>query len=442
MDGEAQRHVSRIVVDFRGPMLVDVPYAVEVEAGSPVRFRLRDGQRLLLQASLHLGDAPLGSVPPLEGEKADQSAARVWGEGELAHAAVDGGWVPSWEHARELTAALGLPDQGALAVVALLWASYVVGMQIPGRDALFTKLALELTPPDAWTRAPLDFVARVAKLDPRFARATVDAELRQSGRRLVHGALEAFVREALAPPSPTALDRALPRSERLREKVALVIGGSRGFGASLCHALARSGCRVAIAFHKSAAEAEALRDALGVPADDVMLVPGDASDPTSCERAAAAVVARFGRLDVLVCSACRPVLPMRFEPATTARLADYVRDSLALVSAPLAACAPLLAQAKGCAVVLSSSYVKDLPADFPHYIVAKLAIEGLVYAASRQQADIGYVIARPPRLLTDLTNAPLSPGGALAPEVAASRVLRTLFDPPPPGSVLLVEDFP
>ena len=441
MENEAQRRVSGMTADFRGPMLVDVPYATEISAGNPARFRLRDGQRTLLQASFQLGDGPFGSIASLAGERPGRTAAREWREEELDHAVVEGRWAPSFEHARALAATLGLADGGSVAVIALLWASHVVGMEIPGRDALFVKLALELTPSDTGTGAPLDFVARVIRLDRRFSRVVIDVELRQSGRRLARGTLEAFVREALAPVSQATLDQALPRSDRMHGKVALVIGGSRGLGASLCHALARSGCRVAIGFQKSAVEAEALRDALGASAEDVMLAQGDASDPAYCQRTADACASRFGRLDALVLSACRPVMPMRLEPETTARLADYVKDNVALVSAPLAACAPLLSQSKGCVVALSSSYVKELPADFPHYIAAKQAIEGLVHAASRQHADIGYVIARPPRLHTDLTNAPLSRAQALPPEVAAARIRRALLDPPPAGSVVLVEDF-
>jgi 3-oxoacyl-[acyl-carrier protein] reductase len=84
----------------------------------------------------------------------------------------------------------------------------------------------------------------------------------------------------------------------LAGKVALVTGGSRGIGAAVARAFAAAGAKVAINYRKSRDEAQAVADMFGGAAlkGDV----GRDADPLI-----AAVVKKFGRLDVLVNNAGR-----------------------------------------------------------------------------------------------------------------------------------------
>lgn len=82
-------------------------------------------------------------------------------------------------------------------------------------------------------------------------------------------------------------------------KVALVTGGSRGIGESIAKALGQSGAKVAIASRKMdgvAAAAERLR-ALGIEVEPFACHTGKTDQ---IDALVAAVVARFGKIDVLV----------------------------------------------------------------------------------------------------------------------------------------------
>lgn len=72
-------------------------------------------------------------------------------------------------------------------------------------------------------------------------------------------------------------------------RVVLVTGGTRGIGRGIARAFAATGARVAVGGRK---EVE--------PGDGFLLVTGDVRDPEQASGLVAAVVERFGRLDVLV----------------------------------------------------------------------------------------------------------------------------------------------
>jgi NAD(P)-dependent dehydrogenase (short-subunit alcohol dehydrogenase family) len=80
-------------------------------------------------------------------------------------------------------------------------------------------------------------------------------------------------------------------------------------------------------------------------------------------------------------------------------------------------------------VLVSSSALGAPPVDWPHYIAAKSAAEGLIQWAATAHQDVRFLVARPPRMRTDMTNTPGGHRGAIAPEQVAAAILRRLSDP-------------
>lgn len=78
----------------------------------------------------------------------------------------------------------------------------------------------------------------------------------------------------------------------------LVTGASRGIGASVAHALAEAGHRVAVHAGRDGAAAEEVRAAL--PGRGHTVVVGDLTDPDTCARVVTETVDALGDLDVLV----------------------------------------------------------------------------------------------------------------------------------------------
>ncbi|AXC14618.1 3-oxoacyl-[acyl-carrier protein] reductase [Acidisarcina polymorpha] len=93
-------------------------------------------------------------------------------------------------------------------------------------------------------------------------------------------------------------------SARLAGKVAVITGGSRGFGLALAAEFARAGARVVLTA-RDPAELDRARKSLlnmGIVADesDVATIPCDLTDPEQSKSMIALVTERFGRIDVLV----------------------------------------------------------------------------------------------------------------------------------------------
>ena len=86
----------------------------------------------------------------------------------------------------------------------------------------------------------------------------------------------------------------------LRNRVALVTGGSRGIGRGIAMKLAQEGARVAIAYRVNKAAAQAALRQMQAMGTDCVAVETDINEQGRAEQLIDAVCERFGRLDILV----------------------------------------------------------------------------------------------------------------------------------------------
>jgi len=86
----------------------------------------------------------------------------------------------------------------------------------------------------------------------------------------------------------------------LRNRVALVTGGSRGIGRGIALRLGKDGARIAIAYRSNKAAAQQALRQLQAGGADCVAVETDISDAARAEQLVKTVVERFGRLDIVV----------------------------------------------------------------------------------------------------------------------------------------------
>lgn len=87
---------------------------------------------------------------------------------------------------------------------------------------------------------------------------------------------------------------------RLKEKVALVTGASRGLGKAIATHLAQEGARVVVNYAKNAEKAEKVVAAIQSSGGTALAVQADVSCLEEVEKMVDNIYERFGRIDVLV----------------------------------------------------------------------------------------------------------------------------------------------
>jgi 3-oxoacyl-[acyl-carrier protein] reductase len=90
-----------------------------------------------------------------------------------------------------------------------------------------------------------------------------------------------------------------PMDLGLKDRVALVTGGSKGIGRSVARALANEGAKLAICA-RGEADLGSAAEELRAAGADVLAVAADLVQPADIRRFVDSAVARFGRIDILV----------------------------------------------------------------------------------------------------------------------------------------------
>ncbi len=437
------RLLQRLSVEFRNPLIVGIPYRLEALETSLERacVKLYDATRLMLKATFTFVLGCEKACDTYVPEAACFTEAEDRRKEDLpAGTRVTGVYGPATSELVQVITRWRLSRKGATAmqIAAMLWASFIVGMQLPGKRAVFWRLELTFHPEDGPQNTPLSYDVTVQDFDQRFDLLHSAGTLSTADTRCATADMWAFVRQDSPQPSLRRLTDLLPRSERLKGKVALVIGGSRGLGAAITQALASQGCTVFLNYHQCRAEAEKIRASLGETSSLIELAQGDASEIEWCRTLRQRIVERYGGLDLLIGNASPPIRPLSFVPEKLAQFQSFLAQSVALAGMPMSTFLNDVAERSGWNVLVSSAFVKDRPAEWPHYVTAKCAIEGLAQWAAVQYPKIHTLIVRPPKLLTDQTNTTMGRQGAMEVERAAAAIITRIAYPgsAPTGEIL------
>ena len=142
----------------------------------------------------------------------------------------------------------------------------------------------------------------------------------------------------------------------LKDKVAVVTGGSNGIGAATVRLLAADGANVVICYNKGKERAEALLKEL--PKADHRILQLTVEDSASVQQTANAVRATYGRADILINSAgfTRPVPHAQLEALDDALLDSILVTNVHGPFAMIRAFVPLL-RASGDGVIVNVSSI-------------------------------------------------------------------------------------
>jgi amino acid adenylation domain-containing protein len=192
----------------------------------------------------------------------------------------------------------------------------------------------------------------------------------------------------------------------LEGKVVLITGASRGIGSNAARVLAAQGAKVAINFRRSEDRAARVKEVIESEGGVAELFPADVTDREQVRAMVAAVIERFGRIDVLVSNAA---IGFKMKPFLEHEWEDFqrkVNDEVAQLFFLCKEVVPeMVARGEGSIVSVSSAMSKSHGQGFIAHSAAKAALDAFVRSLAAELGPQGIRVntVAPGLIITDAT---------------------------------------
>ena len=192
---------------------------------------------------------------------------------------------------------------------------------------------------------------------------------------------------------------------RLKDRTAIVTGGSRGIGEAIANRLADEGARVAVCASRSLDRAEAVARGIEKRGGSALALQADVSNPADVKALFKSVLDRWGALDILVNNAgiTRDGLLMRLKPDDWDAVLDVNLKGAFLCMQ--AAVRPMMRARSGRIINISSvTGLMGNPGQ-AGYTAAKSGLVGLTKTAAKELAGRGITanVVAPGYIPTEMT---------------------------------------
>ena len=176
----------------------------------------------------------------------------------------------------------------------------------------------------------------------------------------------------------------------LTGKVAWITGGGSGIGEAGARALAEAGA-TAVVSGRGEAEIDRVAESIRSGGGRAEAVPVDVSDPNSVRKAVDGVLARHGRIDILIASAGTNIARRFWKDVTPEGWDEVLRVDLSGVTYSILAVLPGMRARKEGTVVIISSWSGRFPANSvgPAYNAAKSALLALGQSFNMEEGANG-----------------------------------------------------
>ena len=208
--------LSSVSAMFHGPLFVGVEYQLEVQNKGRAQSKaiIRDAGRIIAAITFKFESGEPGRAP------SEEACPRLV---PLDHRPEDlregleikGDYAPKSAALADLLLRWGLSAKGIAPAqaAALLWASFVVGMELPGERAVFSHLRISFSPNPA-AEGPIAYLGRVTAFNPQYNVVEIEGKLSRGGTTLADVELSSLVRDdptdhgyASAPATPAGFPR-------------------------------------------------------------------------------------------------------------------------------------------------------------------------------------------------------------------------------------------
>jgi 3-oxoacyl-[acyl-carrier protein] reductase len=267
--------------------------------------------------------------------------------------------------------------------------SPLVGMRLPGAYATFLELSLAF-------RRPLrqcsfvNLTANVSRILPAGGRITINMALTEDGQDVGDGIVSALV----GSPAPHSIScetiSQMHTDPGLRDRVALVIGASRGIGEATSKMLAMSGAKVAVHYFRGASDAKSIVDEITEHGGTACEVGADLADADQIDAMFSFVEGKLGPVDVLVNNSVGEFSPKKFENVSTDDLLAELEISVFGMHRCCQRALPNMRSNRWGRIIGIGTVATHVPvASQTKYITAKSGLVGYLRSLAVETADDG-----------------------------------------------------
>jgi 3-oxoacyl-[acyl-carrier protein] reductase len=205
--------------------------------------------------------------------------------------------------------------------------------------------------------------------------------------------------------------------EGLKDKVVIVTGGGHGIGKAYCLGFGQAGSRVVVADIDRPAADQVSAEIMRQKGGPALALHTDVADERSTKDMAAAVLQRFGRIDVLINNAAIfATIPMNRGRIETIDPAEWDRLMAVNLKSLFFCCRAVLpsmrAQKSGKIINIASGTVFAGSPGRIHYVTSKMATIGFTRTLAREVGD------------DNINVNVLTPGNTLSEENPSQEVVR------------------
>ena len=195
-------------------------------------------------------------------------------------------------------------------------------------------------------------------------------------------------------------------SQRLRDRVAIVTGASRGIGRAVALALASEGAKVVVNYASSSNAAEEVVAAITEAGGNAITAQADVSKVEQVDALLNTTLEKFGRVDVLVNNAgiTRDTLLLRMKPEDWQAVIDLNLTGVFLCTKAVSK--GMLKQRSGRIINIASVAGQMGNPGQANYSAAKAGVIGFTKTVAKELASRGITVnaVAPGFIATDMTN--------------------------------------
>lgn len=304
-----------------------------------------------------------------------------------------------WESAGEMNAAGA--DANLLSTSLL---STLIGMKLPGRYATFLNFEVAFDAPISWNNLHT-LHGRVAKVSTAGSRISVATEFKIAARIFARGSCTALVN---SPPKQMLTTEQIKMSHAdlgLKNKVILITGASRGIGEVTAKLFATLGAKVIVGYYKGKEDAEQIVCEITQAGGEAIAFQCDIRDEAEVKNMIAAVLERYGDIDVLVNNAVKDATPKNFSELEWSDFLGEMEVSLKGLHNCCKSVIPIFQQKRRGKIINLSTVAADSPVTGQaKYITAKNAVVGYTRSLGKELAkdNIQANVVAPNMVETDI----------------------------------------